>query len=307
MRGASTLLCLLAVGCTARYVPKRPDTQSTVAGNVTPTRISRTRPGDEQLTLRTSLASETRLHGAYSQRGHVDPFASECTGEVIETFRVDGEPAQATVEVGGRRRIELSRDSFEDYVLLELETARWRGCAPVRIDWPGAWRRAPVWEGLFLIGADFNVVGHDSLRGIGGIRLGLARWSRGYRVGLELGAVNGELHDDEASGAYIVPFALEGDRVVSVSEDVSLGAAFIGVGLRGVAYLPVPETEERGTLVLSPQAVLRMIGSFPPVGHDVQPAGLTLDHVLVFGPGFAPETGASAFLFGYSMGVGWAW
>lgn len=305
---AAGLAGLALAGCgTARYVPKRPDVQETGIGSVTPTRYERSALGGEALTLESSLAqgSDLRAVSASNRDPELEWTSREgCAGGEPLDFSVDGEHRAGTtaLDVSGRRKIVLPFREGHDHVVLELERGGWRSCVPVSVDWPDNWHADPPWELLLSMGADFNVAGDDSAPGVGGFRLAAFRWDRTHRFGVEVGVLNSDLCDEGQCG-WVVPVGLEGDWLLFASEEVSLGAAFIAVGLRAMAYAPVTATDSVPSF--SPQATLRLVGSFPPGGPRPMPAGLTLDHGVWAGPALT-TSGATSLLVGYSLGIGWA-
>ena len=166
-------------------------------------------------------------------------------------------------------------------------------------------------EALVNMGADFNVAGSQKGRGLAGFRLEVFQWRDKSRVGVEVGALNTTFCEGESCGAgrgeYMLPFGVEADTFY-IGESMEEVTAFGGAGLRFIVYSPPPGGVAHSPWALSPQLALRMGGSYGgPRSLRLArnaPAGFTLDHAFYVGPSLMPETGGTALLIGYSLGVG---
>ncbi len=108
---------------TASYVPKRPESQVTKFGQVTPTQIQSRSPGDTELRLETELIDGARLHGVYHEHSSVPRSWTDerslhnttpagrtrCSRHVVSRVALDGVTDYHGVsrDVSGQRRITL--------------------------------------------------------------------------------------------------------------------------------------------------------------------------------------------------------
>lgn len=166
-------------------------------------------------------------------------------------------------------------------------------------------------EALINAGADFHVAGAEKAGGVGGFRLEMFEWANKSRVGLEVGVLNTAFCDERSCasgrGEYVLPLGVEADTFF-FADRLDDARALLGAGARFIAYSPPPGTTTRSSSELSAQVALRLLASFGRSRfsrfHTSAPAGLTLDHGFYAGPSILSETGGTALLVGYSVGIG---